>query len=223
MKTMFKRLWAVFIFSAVFLFNTLLSTAQTNTYKTISLPKDVSIELTSNWIALLNNERLTLDKYAKLSIDSAGFNRQPSELPFAANYYDENGSIIGILNIRYYPKQELSQSDAQKMTDQEVNLLDATLKNGILIGLKKSKLSLVSWNGTTKESINGITVFLTEYYRSSSISKSNFRVRLIRVLAKDGSFTLTVSYIKTAETLLEPITDRVIGSLKFASDTKTDK
>ncbi|MBU1355148.1 MAG: hypothetical protein KJ620_01115 [Candidatus Edwardsbacteria bacterium] len=220
MKNIIRPTWISLAFSMILFPNTLLSATQAEEYKTISLPNGVSIELSNNWGPLLNNERVTLDNYVKLFIESTGQKNQSSELPFAANYYGENGSVIGILNLRYYPQQELSQSDAQKMTDQEVNLLDTTLKNGIHIGLKKSKLTLVSWKGTTKEKINGITVFLTEYYRSSSISKSNFRVRLIRVFAKDKSFTLTISYLKTAEMLLEPITDRIIGSLKFTPDTK---
>ena len=76
-------------------------------------------------------------------------------------------------------------------------------------------MTVTSWAGTKKTVINGITVFLTEYQRKSLKGSGVFRVRLVRVLAADKSFTVTVSYHESASFLLKPITDRIINSLSI--------
>ena len=76
--------------------------------------------------------------------------------------------------------------------------------------------TLQSWSGTRKNNINGITTIITEYSRKALKGSGDFRIRLIRVLAGSKSFTLTVSYNKEESFTLEPITSRIISSLKLS-------
>lgn len=185
-------------------------------FATVSLPKGVSIELPKNWVVLSNNQLVTLDTSVESRLDLSGVQQQASLLPFAANCLDDRGNTIGILNIRYYPQLDVTQADAQSFTEQDLIELDNTLRDNATKEMKIFGMSLVAWKGTIKENINGIIAFITEYYRASANKPGEFRVRLIRVFAGDRSFTLTVSYLQTAADILQPTTDRIIGSLRLS-------
>jgi hypothetical protein len=206
------RAW-VFTVLAVALSANITTAYATDNFARVSLPKGVSIELPKNWIVLSGNQRITLDSAVESGLDLSGIEQEDSELPFAANYYDDKGATLGILNVRYYPQLELAQVDAQAANAQDVNDLDAALRENMIPSMKAFNMKVTSWAGTEKTSINGITVFLTEYRRQSLKGSGEFRVRLVRVLAGDKSFTLTVSYHEAASFLLKPITDRIINSL----------
>jgi hypothetical protein len=185
----------------------------TDNFARVSLPKGVSIELPKNWIVLSGNQRITLDSAVESGLDLSGIEQEGSELPFAANYYDDKGNTLGIINVRYYPQLELAQADAQAANAQDVKELDTALRENMIPSMKAFNMKVTSWAGTEKTSINGITVFLTEYRRQAIKGSGEFRVRLVRVLAGNKSFTLTVSYHEAASFLLKPITDRIINSL----------
>lgn len=187
----------------------------TDNFVKINLPKGVSIELPKNWIVLSENQRITLDSVIESGLDLSGIEQESSELPFGANYVDDKGNTLGILNIRYYPQLELTQADARSVNTQDVRELDAALQEGMLLSMKTFGMKVTSWLGTQKTTINGITVFITEYRRNSLKRSGEFRVRLVRVLAGNKSFTLTVSYHEAAEFLLKLITDRIINSLNL--------
>jgi hypothetical protein len=197
------------------LFATMVVEAAEN-FVTVTLPKAVSIELPKNWIVLSNHQRITLDTSVESRLDLSGIEQDTSELEFAANYHDDRGNTIGIVNLRYYPDLGLSQADARRATGQDVQELDAALKENLLKGMETVGMSITSWSGTTQTEINGVTTFITEYRRASIKARGDFRVRLIRVFAEDRSVTLTISYLESAAIILQPITDRIIASLKLA-------
>src|SRR4051794_9377909 len=75
----------------------------TGNFLPVRLPKGVTVELPKNWIALSNNQRITLDSYVQAKREMAGSADPSSDLNFAANYYDDQGKTAAIFNIRYYP------------------------------------------------------------------------------------------------------------------------
>ncbi len=184
-------------------------------YVKISLPKGVSIELPKNWIVLSEDQKIILDLAVESGLDLSGVGQEDSELPFAANYYDDKGNTLGLLNVRYYPQFDLTQADAQSASAQDISGLDAVLKKNLIPFMKAVDMEVTAWAGTQKITINGITVLLTEYKRKYLNESREFRVRLVRVLDADRSFTLTVSYHEAASLLLGPITDRIISSLRI--------
>ena len=80
----------------------------TDNFARVSLPKGVSIELPKNWVVLSGNQRITLDSAVESGLDLSGIEQESSDLPFAANYYDDKGNTLGLLNVRYYPQLGLS-------------------------------------------------------------------------------------------------------------------
>lgn len=179
---------------------------------TIKLPKSVAIDLPRNWVLISNNQRITLDAWVESTFDLKNLPKIDSNLPFAANYYID-GVTAGIINARYYPDMEITQSDAKSVTASDVIDLDQELKNNMIPSMNKIGMTVTSWEGTEKRTINGVTTFVTEYHRKSIKGSGIFRVRLVRVLAGSKSFTLTVSYLESQQLFLRNITDRIISSL----------
>tara|TARA_Y100001956_G_C4128878_1_gene192227 strand:- start:5970 stop:6611 length:642 start_codon:yes stop_codon:yes gene_type:complete len=190
-----------------------LAFSKTN-FVTISLPEYVTVDLPRNWVLISNNKRITLDTWVESTFDINKLKNVDSSLPFAANYY-ENGGTVGIINSRYYPDIEISQKDAKQATSADVLELDQELRKNMLSSMEKIGMAVTSWEGTEKRTINGLTAFITEYHRKSLKGSGIFRVRLVRVLAGSSSFTLTVSYLESQSLLLKNITDRIISSLKM--------
>lgn len=186
--------------------------AQPQSYVRVHLPRNVSIELPRNWVVISNNQRTTLDAAVVARQGNAGIADFRSELAFAANYYDDSGKTAGIVNVRYYPEQTVTQADARNASAAEVRELDALLQQELQKGIALSGNRLLAWQGTSKNSINGLIVFLSTYRRSSP--NGTFQVRLVRVLDAGRSFTLTVSYREDHAYFLQPISDYVIRSLK---------
>ena len=182
-------------------------------YKTVSLPKGVSIDVPINWQVISNNQRITLDAYVETLYEPID-----SDFPFAANYYNDNGEVEALLNFRYYPWIEVTQEDVFNASSDEVQYLDSILNENILLAMKDVG-KLLSWNGTKKENINGVIALITEYRRYLSTTKDSGRVRLVRVLNDNKSFTLTISYDDRRQNsfMLEGITNRIIESLSVSN------
>lgn len=75
---------------------------------------------------------------------------------------------------------------------------------------------IVSWVGTKKSDINGFVAFVTEYRRKSAVGAGIFRVRLVRFLAAERSFTLTISYLESESASLESVSDQIINSISLS-------
>ncbi len=163
---------------AVFL--ALVSAYAIGNFVRVSLPKGVSIELPKNWVVISKDQRITLDTMVESGLDLAGIGQEDSDFLFAANYY-KNGNTVGIINNRYYPNLDLTQDDARQLSQQDINELDAALRENVPKYLKAVGVSVLSWEGTKRSTINGIAVFVTEYRRKSLKGTGAFRVRLVRV------------------------------------------
>lgn len=180
----------------------------------VRLPHGVQIELPRNWQVLSNNQLITLDSSVQSRGELAGtMYDASSDLNFGANYYDDAGKVAAIMNVRYYPSLEISQAEVQFLGGADTSELDSALRSSMSESSEAIGFSILAWNGTTKQDINGITAFVTEYKRSSLHGNGNFKVRLVRVFNESRSFTLTVSYRADQEHLLRPICDRIISSL----------
>jgi hypothetical protein len=217
------RMYGSFFRSPVILFLSgilLLSAVRVNAqpssnFTRVLLPEGVSVELPRNWVALSNNEKFTLDTAVEAALDFTKIVSPNSTLPFAANYYDDSGKVVAMLNIRYYPKLDISQRDVAEASATDVGELDVALKESLAQSVGAIGSNITHWKGTEKVTISGIVAFKTEYYRRSLRSNDDFRVRLVRVFAGPRSFTLTVSYLASDIWILEKITDHIIASLRM--------
>ena len=180
----------------------------------VRLPKSVTVELPKNWTALTNNQRITLDSWVEAKIEARGMADATHDLAFAANYYDDQGKTAGMFNIRYYPNLDVTQSEARAANASDVKELDAVLRQDVVPGVEMAGGRLLAWVGTTKQSINGATAFVSEYRRSSPQGGS-FRARLVRFFNAQKSFTITISYREDQDYFLRPICDRIISSIRI--------
>jgi len=185
-----------------------------NNFVPVSLPHGVQIELPRNWEALSKNQRITLDSAVQSRNEHAGIFDASSDLNFGANYYDESGKTAAIINVRYYPDLDVSQTEARMAGASDIRELDTALRESMVKAGQINGFSVLIWNGTSKQVINGVTAFVTEYKRSPLNNDGNFKVRLVRVFNGGKSFTMTVSYRENQEYLLRPICDRIISTLR---------
>jgi hypothetical protein len=185
-----------------------------NNFVPIRLPHGVQVELPRNWEALSNNQRITLDSAVQSRNERGGIFDASSNLNFAANYYDEARNVAAIMNVRYYPNLDVSQAEASAAGASDIIEIDTALHESMVKASQISGFSVLVWNGTGKQVINGVTAFVTEYKRSPLNNNGNFKVRLVRVFNGGKSFTMTVSYRENQEYLLRPICDRIISSLR---------
>ncbi|MCX7087790.1 MAG: hypothetical protein NTV00_07025 [Methylococcales bacterium] len=185
-----------------------------NNFIPIKLPHNVQIELPRNWKALSNNQRITLDSWVQSRNERAGIFDASSDLNFGGNYYDEAGKTAAIMNVRYYPDLGLSQDDARAAGESDIRELDSALRESMAEAGQINGFSILAWNGTSKQVINGATAFVTEYKRSPLKNNGNFKVRLVRVFNGGKSLTLTISYREDQDFLLRPICDHIISSLR---------
>ena len=186
--------------------------AQLSTYVVVRLPKNVSIELPRNWVVFSDNQRITLDAMVIARQQSAGVADFRHDLAFAANYYDDSANTAGMVNVRYYPEQTVTQSDAHSFSRKDIRDLDQLLQQELPKGVAGSRIQILAWLGTSRQTINGTIALVSQYRRSSP--NGSFRVTLIRVLDASRSFTLTVSYREDQAYFLQPICEYVVQSLK---------
>ncbi len=191
--------------------------AQTSdTSVTVMLPHGVSVDVPTNWVIFSNDQRVALDPSARSRLDLSRVLLDASPVPFEARLSDESGHTIGMVSARYFPHLGISQTDARAVSTGELHQLDIELEKEVRRDLADSGMSVTSWRSTTRKDLNGLRVLASEYHRRSKALEGDFRVRVFRVWADQRSFTLTISYWEPRAEPLEPIADRIIGSLRMA-------
>ena len=178
----------------------------------IKLSNGVSFEMPRNWKIFSSSTRDALDTLATNEIE----NLITSSLPFAANLYDDNGSTIGILNVRIYPEMDVYQLEVYLMTKLEVMEIDEFIEENIRMQLPLVGTKVLQWDGTDKIVIGSKLVLHTQYVRSSIKNpKNKFRVNLYRFLDGGKSFTMTLSYQERYSDILLPIIRRIAHGCRY--------
>lgn len=181
-------------------------------FVTVNIDESVSVRIPRTWTVLNQKEKTKIDDIVKsqtknLSIDSN------SQLPFAANFYDQRGQAVALFSLRKYPEMDVSQSYIRAAGQQEILDIDQEIRASIILAGQKQGYEVKSWNGTKLQSLNGKLVLVTEYTREFP-GKPTFRVRLVRLLDDDNSFTAIISYQVDQGEELEWITDKMIDSIE---------
>jgi hypothetical protein len=187
-------------------------TKATSDYLDVRLPQHVELKMPRNWRVLTDDSRITLNAASEALQREINAERLPSSLPFAANHYDGNRVTAGMVNIRYYPSVDVSQALVRAMSPDDLAEIDRELRQQLTASVEGGGNRLLEWRGTNTREISGLRFIVSEYRRSSPTGKT-FRVRLVRLLDTQRSFTLTVSYREDAP-ILRPITDYMISSLQ---------
>lgn len=190
------------------------SSAESN-FVRVNLSKGVTVELPINWVVMSNNKRITLDTWKDSMLEAHKLTDIENDLPFAANYYDDNGNTAGSFSIRFYPKLDISQSEAIAGGDAFIKELDESVRQNFTKGLEAAGGKVVDWLGTKTHSIDGSIYFISGSKHLSPRGDS-FRGILVRYLNAGNSFTIIVSYRENDEYFLMPICNKIISSIRHS-------
>ncbi len=207
------RYWALLFVVAVAGFGLEVARAE-SAYVLMRMPHGVSVELPRNWHPLSSNQKTTINAVAQANAELAGESID-SELPTAANYYDEFGKTAALMNVRYYPDQTVTQAEIRAISVADVRDIDDMMRDLLRKSADVGGFKILEWRGTRVVKLATGVALLVEYKRSPIRQNGNFVVRLVRVMNGSRSFTLTVSYREDQDGWMQPITDRIIRTLRF--------
>ena len=161
-----------------------------NHYHNIKLSNNINFKLSKEWQIIDLKKRQILDK----KVYELNQIKISSSLPFAANFY-KNRRVIGIMNIRIYPKSEIYQNEIRKMSKNDLSFYDNEIYKNVKRGVTQVGAKILHWKGSNLEQINNRMYLVSNYTRTSiNRTKSIFNVSLYRLLDGYKSFTLTLSY-----------------------------
>jgi hypothetical protein len=195
--------------------------SQADSFAVITLPEGVSFRLGDDWTVLSTEQRQKVRDLSHSRLDLSDADYRGTGPVFAANLYDENGAILGLMNVRFYPELDVTQAEVRPAPQSFDETLDSALARQIRASVEKIGGKVISWSGTTRRTINGITVFVTAYRRQALHQPGTFRVRLVRTFAGERSNTLTVSYWVRRKSVVKPIADSIIASLQMTGISAT--
>lgn len=186
-------------------------------FVTIKLPRDVLLEIPRKWAILSNDDRIDIQSTAESILDFSKLHQTNPEYRFAAIKYDNQGKESGRVGVVYYPTLEATQSVARNASPSNVADLDRSLRSGVTQAGASVGFKIASWDGTSKQNINGLVALVTSYRRVALNGNDAFRVRMVQVLAASRSFTMTISYRESDQLTLRPVCDRIISSVKMVN------
>lgn len=176
----------------------------------VPLGNGASIEIPKNWVVLSGNQRTTIDTF----VEAKGYKQTESTLNFAANLYDERGKTMALVNVRFYPDNPITQTEARQVTASDLKEIDVEMKNVAEAPLKAMGVSMTNWFGSKMQVINGLYVMVHEHQHSGIRDNGLTRVRGLRVWRSPRSFTVTISYREREAIMLLPIVNYMTNSLR---------
>lgn len=182
-----------------------------SSFITLSLPKNVSIDVPKNWIVATENSRMTLEAFA----ESIGVQKD-GNLQFYAEAYDQNKTRVASVNLIYLPDEKpISQSTLRSFSQTEIANMLKGVKEVVSQAINKVGGKLLTWNKPKKVLINGVT--LVEFSYTVIVPSSGegvVKMKMLHMFAGTKSFKLTVGYAEDWAQIYEPIANHIINSLK---------
>lgn len=182
----------------------------------VALQHGVSFSMPRNWVILTDNTRTTLDA----SVAARGMGTTSSDLAFAANLYDDQRNVLGMVNVRYYPSQAVTQAQIRAMTTADFAEFETYMREEMTKAAHVSGFSILGWNRVARTTISGAHALTYGFRRSAMpqvMDKSPMRLDFVRVLNGARSFTLTVAYREDQAALIAPICEMIKSSLRVES------
>ena len=181
---------------------------QTNFIR-VPLAKGASIEVPINWVVISQNNRTNIDAY----VEANGYKLTESNLPFAANLYDDNGKTVALVNSRFYPENPFTQQMVSTLKKEDIAVIDKELRSATEKLLPSMGGKLVKWKSTQLIKTNGLFVLKHGHIAVIPPSADTIHEYRYRVLASPRSFTVTISYKQSYASLIEPIANKMASSI----------
>ena len=183
----------------------------------VRLAERVVVELPADWTIVEGGPRGKGEVSVETRAGWQGEVDAASALRFAADAYDGEGRVAARVAVRYHPWEKVAQQDVAEATEYEVQQIDKATREAVEKSVGKLGVSVVEWKGTAKRDFGGAAALVTEYRRSPYDGNGGFVVRMLRVFDGPRSFTVTVSYREADAARLAPVCDRILASLRRAS------
>lgn len=176
----------------------------------VPIGKGASIEVPRNWVVLSGNQRTTIDTF----VEAKGYRQTESTLSFAANLYDDQGKTMALINVRFYPDNPITQSEARQVTTSDIEEIDAGIRKITEPPLTAMGVTVLRWYESKMQLINGLYALIHEHQHSGAGDAGVTRVRGVRIWSSPRSFTVTLSYRERDAAMLLPIINYMTNSLR---------
>lgn len=211
---------SVLVFSAV-------QSGAGSAFTKVMLPKNVSIDIPTNWTVMSDGRRTTLAAWKESILEAKKLSDAENEMPFSASY-DEDGITVASITVRYYPSLDTTLMEADSGGASFVEALDKEVRESFVSGLEVGGGKSVSWTGTKKRTINGSVYFVTDSRfrppRTDGSQSVNVSISvLVRHINASKSFTIILAYREDRALFLGPICDKIINSIAIAPAAKQSK
>lgn len=194
----FRVLCCIFCISLFCCFSVIIcfGGAASTTYDNVRLPNDLEIGIPNDW-------EITSE----------------TDLGLAANCYDATGTPIATLDIKLFPRNVISNYHTSYYGVVQIKSEEGIVEDSVRADAEEKGLEIVSWRGTKKIDLNGLTAFSTEYrwkpQDDDGEGKDVYIARLIKVYAVERTFHLRISYLKSESAILKPMADQIINSINL--------
>jgi hypothetical protein len=157
------------------------------------------------------SELVTVDAW----LEAKGYPVDKSGLAFLAEVYNGDQARLGSVQVRLLPNEELTQAQIQNARRADIGALSDGFRRLTENSLKAAGGRLVTWEDAELQDIGGLTAVVFSFVRDvAQFGEGAFRVRLARFYSGANSFSVTVSYSVASAPLLQPITARILTSVR---------
>lgn len=183
-----------------------------NNFTRLHLPEGLSLEIPKNWSVMSGNNIITLSSWVEANLENSALRDIENKVPFWAQYFLDSGESAASVITRFYPALTMTDDEAIRGGAAFIEDLDRNIKTDFAKGLVASGGRLVKWQGTRKQDIAGINYFVSEMdFFAQGKDQHGLLVR--RIDAGD-SFTVIVTYSKKLEFYLQPISEKIVRSIR---------
>lgn len=175
----------------------------------VRLTQKLVVDLPENWLSVADKKRVAVEYNVQNELNKYGL--ETIELTFSATHFEASGGLVGIFNFVKLVGSPITQANAR---DVSPRYADKIMRQTSTQTAEQANFQILSWIGTKKRVINGRIAFVSEYRRSPIKENGEFRVRVAYFFDGDNTFITTVSYPEDLGSLMRPISDRIIASIR---------
>lgn len=185
--------------------------AAAGNYVRVDLPKQWQAELPSAWCVRQGDRHQPLASFVAAHPETPDYFDARQGDAFTAEVHDGDGQVRATLTLRFLPLAPLTQTDARTATGGVLVRWDDGARSEA--EAEPGAGTVKTWSGTFKQVYNGATAVVSHYTRQPRGAPLQ-RVKLVRVFDLEKSFAVTLSYRDGDRYLLQPVTERILASLK---------
>ncbi len=194
--------------------------AQAQEGRVVAINARYAVTVPESWSVLANN------RMDRLKAVTAGDLSPRSGLVFQANSLNDDGQVIGQVQIHVYPSSGTTQEAMRNMSSDDLSAFNDSLRSAAVLNVA----GFVRWFEAEMRSVNGVVILRSGYERKNPEHSSNMQVSRYGILDREHSFALLFSW-RSDHPELEALSEAIIGTmttngtpgpLKWTSEVEVD-